>query len=83
MVAVVACAAPTAPNSAAQLDSNPLTFLPAPSHGGVDHLSDGWNAPVIPIVPRNLVDPEKSFSIPGVDIEAKGILDGFVVIVVV
>ena len=46
-------------------------------------MSDGWNAPVIPIVPRNLVDPEKSFGIPCVDVEAKGVFDGLIVVVVV
>ena len=83
LLALVSCASPAAPHSCAHLDRNSLGLLPSPTHGGVDHLSDGRDAPVIPVVSCNLVDPEESFSVPCIHVEAKGILDGFVVIVVV
>ena len=83
LVTVVACAAPTAPHSAAQLDSNPLTFLPAPAHGGVNHLADRGDAPMVPVVSRNVSGPQEGLSVPGVNIKTKGLFDGFVVVVIV
>ena len=83
MVAVVACAAPTAPNSGAQFDSNPLAFLPAPAHGGLNHLANRRDAPVIPVVPRNVSSPKEGLGIPGVNVESEGLFNGFVVVVVI
>ena len=80
MMAVIACGAPAAPDSAAQVHRDPLAFLPAPSHGRVDHLADRRDAPVVPVVACDVSGPQEGLSVPSVDVKSKGLFDRFVIV---
>ena len=70
LLAQVPLASPAAPHSGTHFDGHSLALLPPPAHSGVHPLSSCGNAPVIPIISRNVDGPESGFSIPCIDAES-------------
>ena len=46
-------------------------------------MADRGDAPMVPVVSRNVSGPQEGLGVPGVDIKSKGLFDGFVVVVFV
>ena len=46
-------------------------------------MADRRDAPVVPVVTRHVSRPEEGLCVPGVNVEAKGLFDRFVVVVLV
>ena len=46
-------------------------------------MADRGDAPMVPVIPRHVSGPQESLGVPGIDVQSKGLLDRFVIVVFV